>query len=108
MASGTELFEAWKEGFETKDSSRLAELLTDDFRFVSSLRNIIGKPETLDWTSAGGNPTAIDILEVIYENDDVAVIRHSANNSNNDGIAMAVYTKKDGKFSRARFVRTAV
>ena len=90
-----------------KSSSRLAELLTDDFRFVSRLRNI-GKQETLDWTSAGGNPTAIDNLEVIYENDDVAVIHHSANNGNNDGIAMAVYTKKDGAFSRARVVLTAV
>ena len=88
-----------------KSSSRLAELLTDDFRFVSRLRNI-GKQETLDWTSAGGNPTAIDNLEVIYENDDVAVIHHSANNSNGDGTAMALYTKKDGRFSEARVLRT--
>ena len=105
MASGTALFKAWKEGFEKKDSSQLAEFLTEDFRFVSRLRNI-GKQETLDWTSAGGNPTVIDNLEVLYENDEVAVIHHSANN--NTGIAMAVYTKKDGKFSQARVVRTAV
>jgi len=47
-------------------------------------------------------------LEVIYENDGVAVVQHSANNSNNNGLAMAVYTKKDGKFSQARVIRTAV
>jgi len=28
----------------------------------------------LDWTAAGGNPTSIDELEVLYENDEVAVI----------------------------------
>jgi len=62
----------------------------------------------LDWTDAGGNPTAIDNLEVLYENDEVAVVQHSANNSNGDGTAMALYTKKGGKFSQARVMRTAV
>ena len=107
MASGTELWEAWNEGFAKKDSSRLAELLTDDFRFVSVTRDI-GKQETLDWTAEGGFQTLIDNLEVIYENDEVAVFQHSANNSNGDGTAMALYTKKDGKFSEARVMRTAV
>ena len=81
--------------------------MTDDFRFITRRRNI-GKQETLDWTDAGGNPTAIDNLEVLYENDEVAVVQHSANNSNGDGTAMALYTKKDGKFSEARVMRTAV
>ena len=107
MASVSEVFKAWKEGFEKKDSSQLAEFLTDDFRFVTRLRDI-GKQETLDWTDAGGNPTAIDNLEVLYENDEVGVIYHSANNNNNDGVAIAVYTKKSGKISQCRVVRTAV
>ena len=107
MASVSEVFKAWKEGFEKKDSSQLAEFLTDDFRFVTRLRDI-GKQETLDWTDAGGNPTAIDNLEVLYENDEVGVIYHSANNNNNDGVAIAVYTKKGGKISQCRVVRTAV
>jgi len=51
------------------------------------------KQETLDWTAAGGNPTSIDNLEVLYENDEVAVLYHSANNSNGDGTAMAIYTR---------------
>ena len=66
------------------------------------------KQETLDWTAGGGNPTAIDHLEVLYENDEVAVVQRSANNSNGDGTAMALYTKKGGKFSEARVMRTAV
>ena len=53
MASGTELWETWNEGFAKKDSSRLAELLTDDFRFVSVTRDI-SKQEVLDWTAEGG------------------------------------------------------
>ena len=107
MVAISEVFKAWKEGFEKKDSSQLAEFLTDDFRFVTRLRDI-GKQETLDWTDAGGNPTAIDNLEVLYENDEVGVIYHSANNNNNDGVAIAVYTKKSGKISQCRVVRTAV
>ena len=107
MASGTELFNAWKEGFEKKDSSRLAELLTDDFQMVSR-PGTRSKQETLAWVDSGGNPTVIDNLEVLYENDEVGVIHHSANNNNNDGVAIAVYTKKDGKFSQCRVVRTSI
>ena len=81
MASGSELFNTWKEGFANKDSSKLADLLTDDFQFVGKTRNMT-KQEALDWTAAGGNPTAIDNLEVLFENDDVAVIHHSARRNN--------------------------
>ena len=108
MASSTELFEAWKEGFANKDSSKLAELLTDDFQFVGKTRNM-NKQEALDWTAAGGNPTAIDDLEVLFENDDVAVIHHSARRNNSeDGVAMTFAKKKDGKFYLWRVVRQAV
>ena len=61
----------------------------------------------MDWTDAGGNPSVIDDLEVLYENDEVAVVQHSANNGKGDGTAMALYTKKDGRFSEARVLRTA-
>jgi len=107
MASGTELWEVLNEGFAKKDSSRLAELLTDDFRFVSVTRDI-GKQETLDWTAEGGFQTLLDNLEVLYENDEVAVVCHSANSDLGEGRVMAVYTKKDGKFSHLRMVRQSV
>ena len=107
MASVTDLFKVWKEGFEKGDSSQLAEFLTDDFRFVSTRRDI-GKQEALDWTAAGGNPTAIDNLEVLYENDEVAVIYHNANNPNNNGVVMTFGAKKGGKFSLWRVVRQEV
>ena len=107
MVSVTEAWKAWQEGLANKDSSKLGEFFTDDFQFVSAsgTRN---KQETLDWTAAGGNPTSIDDLEVLYENDEVAVIYHSANRPNSDGLVMALYTKKDGKISQCRIVRQAV
>ncbi|SVD20973.1 uncharacterized protein METZ01_LOCUS373827 [marine metagenome] len=107
MASGTELWEAWNEGFAKKDSSRLAELLTDDFRYVSVTRDM-SKQETLDWTAEGGFQTLIANLEVLYENDEVAVVCHSANSDLGEGRVMAVYTKKEGKFSHLRMVRQSV
>ena len=107
MVSVSELWKTWQEGFTNKDSSKLAEFLTDDFQFVST-RRTMDKQEALDWTAAGGNPTAIDNLEVLYENDEVAVIYHNANNPNNNGVVMTFGTKKDGKFSLWRVVRQVV
>ena len=104
MVSVSEVFKVWQQGFADKDSSKLAEFFTDDFRFVSQIRDI-GKQETLDWTSSG--EMAIDNLEVIYENDEVAVIHHDANRGDNKGVAMVVYLKREGKISSRRVVRTA-
>ena len=104
MVSVSEAWKAWQEGFTNKDSNRLAEFLTDDFQFVpkSGTKN---RQETLDWVDAGGNPTALDNLEVLYENDEVAVIYHSANRPN---VVMALYTKRGDKFSHCRTVRQEV
>ena len=107
MASGTELWETWNEGFAKKDSSRLAELLTDDFRFVSVTRDI-SKQEVLDWTAEGGFQTLMDSLEVLYESNELAVVCHSANSDLGEGRVMAVYTKENGKFSHLRMVRQSV
>ena len=84
----------------------MAGLLTDDFVFITRL-NTRTRQQTLDWTAAGGNPSVIDDLKVLYENDEVAMVQHSANNGKGDGTAMALYTKKDGKFSQAEVLRAA-
>ena len=104
MVSVSEVVKTWQEGFANKDSSKLGEFFTDDFRFVSNIRDI-GKQETLDWTSSG--EMAIDNLEVIYENDEVAVVYHDANRGDNAGVAMVVYLKRGDKISSCRVVRTA-
>jgi len=68
----------------------------------------------LDWTAAGGNPTSIDNLEVLFENDDVAVYINGANTvsagtgEQGDGVAMCFYTKRGDKFSHLRLVRQVV
>ena len=105
MVSVSEVVKTWQEGFANKDSSKLGEFFTDDFRFVSNVRDI-GKQETLDWTATG--EMAIDNIEVIYENDEIAVIHHDANRGDNKGVAMVVYLKRDGKISSCRVVRTAI
>ena len=105
MVSVTEVVKTWQEGFANKDSSKLGEFFTDDFRFVSNIRDI-GKQETLDWTSTG--EMAIDNLEVIYENDEVAVVHHDANRGDDAGVAMVVYLKRGDKISSCRVVRTAI
>ena len=107
MVSVSKVFKTWQEGFANKDSNKLAELLTDDFRYVSPTRNL-SRQEALDWTADGGFQTRIDSLEVLYENDEVAVVHHSANSDLGEGRVMAVYTKKDGKFSHLRMVRQSV
>ena len=105
MSSVTEAWKAWQEGLANKDSNRLAELLTDDFEMVRPAGGTRNKQETLDWTAAGGNPTSIDDLEVLYENDEVAVLYHSANRPN---VVMALYTKRGDKFSQCRTDRQEV
>jgi len=105
MVSVSEVVKTWQEGFANKDSSKLGEFFTDDFRFVSNIRDI-GKQETLDWTSTG--EMAIDNLEVIYENDEVAVVHHDANRGDNNGVAMVVYLKRGDKISGCRVIRTAI
>jgi ketosteroid isomerase-like protein len=113
MVSVSELRKTWQEGFANKDSSKLAEFLTDDFQFIRPAGGARTRQETLDWTAAGGSPTSIDDLELLYENDDVAVIVHGANTispvtgEQGDGVVMAFYTKKDGKISQCRIVRQA-
>ena len=104
MVSVSEVYKVWQEGFANKDSSKIGEFFTDDFRFVSNIRDI-GKQETLDWTSTG--EMAIDNLEVIYENDEVAVVHHDANRGDNNGVAMVVYLKRGDKISGCRVIRTA-
>jgi len=105
MVSVSEVFKAWKEGFTNKDSSQFAEFLTDDFQFVG-VAGTRSRQQTLDWIAAGGSPTSIDDLELLYENDDVAVIVHSVNGDGST--VMGFYTKRDDKISEVRNVRQAV
>ena len=110
MVSVSELWKTWQEGFANKDSSKLAEFLTDDFEMVGA-SGTRSRQQTLDWTAAGGSPSAIDNLEVLFENDDVAVYINTVSavtGEQGDGVAMCFYTKRGDKFSHQRFVRQVV
>ena len=110
MVSVSELWKTWQEGFANKDSSKLAEFLTDDFEMVGA-SGTRSRQQTLDWTAAGGSPTTIDNLEVLFENDDVAVYINTVSavtGEQGDGVAMCFYTKRGDKFSHQRFVRQVV
>jgi len=114
MVAVSEVFKAWQEGLANKDSSKIGEFFADDFVFIRPTGSVDlrggtrTRQETLDWTAAGGSPTTIDDnLQVLYENDDVAVTHHSANSTLGDGVVMALYTKNDGKISQCRIVRQA-
>ena len=110
MASVTELVNAWKEALANKDSSRLAEFFTEDFKFLGATtgRNNT-KQETLDIVASNPRSLSIDNLEVIYENDEVGVVLHDADSGElGRGKVMAVYTKKDDKSSQARVIRAAL
>ena len=103
MSSVTELWQTWQEGFANKDYSKLAEFLTEDFEMVGASGSR-SRQQTLDRTAAGGSPTSIDNLEVLFENDDVALYINGAN----DGVAMCFYTKRGDKFSHLRAVTQVV
>ena len=110
MVSVSELWQTWQEGFANKDSSKLAEFLTDDFEMVGA-SGTRSRQQTLDWTAAGGSPSAIDNLEVLFENDDVAVYINTVSavtGEQGDGVAMCFYTKRGDKFSHLRLVRQPV
>ena len=72
MVTVAEVFKTWQEGITNKDSSKLAELLTEDFQFVFA-RRAMNKQEALDWTAEGGNETIMDNPEVLHETDQVPV-----------------------------------
>ncbi len=77
--------------------------MTNDFQVAMPSGRTTDKQGALDWTAAGGSPTTIDNLEVLYENDEVAVYTNGANG----GVAMCFYTKRGDKFSHCRVVLQA-
>ena len=73
MSLATEFLQACKEGFTNKNFGSVGGFLTDDFLMISPVTTR-PKQGFLDLVSEGGNPAIIEDVEVIYENDDVAVV----------------------------------
>ena len=105
MSLATEFLQACKEGFANKNSSSVGGFLTDDFLMISPVTTR-PKQGFLDLVSEGGNPAIIEDVEVIYENDDVAVVYHGLKHENTDvRKVMCCGRKRDGKFYDWRVAR---
>ena len=111
MSLALDFLNTWKDGFDNKDSSQCGKFMNDDWQFDPSGTVATGilrdKQNTLEWISEGGNPTAIDNIEILYENDEVAVGTHSAfrGEEKANGILMFCGRKRGDKFSHWRIVR---
>ena len=108
MASATEFLEAGQEGFEKRDSSGVEKFITDDFQMISPITTR-SRQEFLDWVAGGGNATtvvAVFDVEVLYENDEVAVVSHGTNSGETyTGKVLCCGRKRDGKFYDWRLAR---
>ena len=97
-----EFLQVGKEGLANKDSSGVEKFITDDFQMTTPMR-ILTRQEFLDWVASGGSPTVPSDFEVIYENDDIAVVYHGLQSGNAIGAkVMCCGSKRDGKFSAWR------
>ena len=111
MSLVTELHNIAKEAFANKDSSGLAENLTDDHVMITPTVNRT-KQEILDWIDAGDGPPMSN-LKVIYENDEIAVIYNDVDTVDQDGNAvsftvMCCRRKRGNKFSDWRMHEQAI
>ena len=102
MPTGLDLMNIWKDGLTNKDSSKLGDIITEDWEWGNLIRGgTRDKQATLDWTDSGGNPTIIDNIEILYENDEVAVGTHGVAR----GTVMFFARKRGDRFSCLSFIR---
>ena len=107
MSSATEFLQAGQEGFGKKNSSAVEKFITDDFVMTTPVMPR-SRQEFLGWVAAGGSPTSISDIEVIYENDDIAVVYHGLQSGNAIGTkVMCCGSKRDGKFYAWRVAMAA-
>ena len=97
------LFNKWWDAANTKDRSKMAKLLDDDFIF---LRHKTGeewsKDEFLDYMLTGiRDKTACENRRLIYENDEIIVSHSILDGPLGRNAVMLVRLVKDGKIVKA-------
>ena len=106
MSLANAFLQAGQEGFEKRDSSGVEKFITDDFELISPITTR-SRQEFLDW--GGGNAatvTAVFDVEVLYENDEVAVVSHGTDSGETyTGKVLCCGRKRDGKFYDWRLAR---
>ena len=106
MSLATEFLQACKEGFANNNSNSVGGFLTDDFLMISPVTTR-PKQGFLDLVAEGGNPAIIEDVEVIYENDDVAVVGYNTTSDTTGykGKVLWCGRKRDGRFYDFRLAR---
>ena len=100
MVSVLEFLQVGVIALANKDSSAVEKYITDDFEMVTP-STTLSRQGFLDWVAAGGSPTTVSGIEVIYEHDDIALVYHDVQSANVavGTKAMCVGSKRNGKFS---------
>ena len=106
MSLATEFLQACEEGFENNNSRSIGGFLTDDFLMISPVTTR-PKQGFLDMVAEGGNPAIIEDVEVIYENNDVAVVgfNTTSDTTGYKGKVLWCGRKRDGRFYDFRLAR---
>ena len=98
--------EIWMDAFLSGNSDSLAEIITDDFVFVSPSSEGRSRDETLTFTENAG--VRISDFDVVYENHEVVFGFHSIQRSDGPLSKVTFFARKeDGKFSYWRTIRLA-
>ena len=104
------LFNKWWDAANSKDRSKMAELLDNDFIF---LRHNTGeewsKSEFLDYMLTGiRDKTTCENRRLIYENDEIIVSHSILDGPSGRNAVMLVRLLKDGKIVKAETGSTAL
>ena len=104
--TGLRALEIWRDCLEDGNSDSLAEIITDDFVFVSPNGDTRSRDETLTFTESAG--VHIDDFDVVYDNHEIAFGFHSTQRPEGPLSNATFFARKeDGKFSYWRTSRLA-
>ena len=104
--TGLQGLKIWQGCLDNGTSDSLAEIITDDFVFVSPSSEGRSKDETLTFTENAG--VRISDFDVVYENHEVVFGFHSTQRPDAPLSKVTFFARKeDGKFSYWRTSRLA-
>ena len=104
--TGLQGLKIWQGCLDNGTSDSLAEIITDDFVFVSPNGDTRSRDETLNFTENAGSH--ISDFDVFYENHEVAFGFHSTSAPERPLSKVTFFARKeDGKFSYWRTSRLA-
>ena len=104
--TGLQGLKIWQGCLDNGTSDSLAEIITDDFVFVSPNGDTRSRDETLTFTENAG--VRISDFDVVYENHEVVFGFHSTQRPDGPLSKVTFFARKeDGKFSYWRTIRLA-